>query len=95
MAGNSLQIDDEYCRAMGEYFEKKGLEIENFIDEYIAILERIKSDAIMKGDVSKALGTYIQYSKKLKGQVTGISTNAKNQTTKFLASVDNADQYLF
>lgn len=95
MAGSSLQIDDDYCKDMGEYFEKEGLEIENFIDEYIAILERIKGDAIMKGDVSKALETYIQYAKKLKGQITGISTNAKSQVTKFLSSVDNADQYLF
>ena len=95
MAGNSLQIDDDYCKTMGDYFVQEGNEIEGFISEYVVILERIKSNAIIKGDVANALGSYIEYTKKLKGKISGISTASKQQTGKFLASVDNADLYLF
>jgi len=95
MAGSSLQIDDDYCKAMGDYFVKEGKEIESFINEYITILERINSNAIMKGDVAGALKSYIQYAKKLKGQVNSISTTAQQQITRFLSGVDAADQYLF
>ena len=88
MAGNSLQIDDDYCKTMGDYFVQEGNEIEGFSSEYVVILERIKSR-------SPALGSYIEYTKKLKGKISGISTASKQQTGKFLASVDNADQSLF
>ncbi len=43
MAGNSLQIDDDYCKTMGDYFVQEGNEIEGFISEYVVILERRRS----------------------------------------------------
>lgn len=55
----------------------------------------IKDKAITSGDVSKALGTYIAYAKKLNGQIGNISTIAKSHVTNFLTRVDTADKYLF
>ena len=95
MAGKELQVDDDYCKAMGNYYEKEGQEIESFLTEYVSILERIKKNAIKKGEVSNTLSTYITYAKKLRGQVTAISKDAKNQTGKYIDAIDEADKYLF
>lgn len=95
MAGSALQIDDEYCKNMGKYFIDESAELEKFISEYIAILERIKSNAVMKGNVADALKVYISYGKKLKGQIESVSETAKEQIERFLSAIDEADQYLF
>lgn len=95
MASSSLQIDDDYCKKMGKYFVDESAELEKFISEYIEILERIKRDAIIKGDVANALKVYISYAKKLKGQIKSVSETAEEQIGRFISAIDDADQYLF
>ena len=95
MAGAALQIDDDYCNAMGQYFINEGKEIEEFLNEYISILESIKSTSIKKGNVANALESYIACAGKIKGQINDIASMAQNHCSKYIASIDNADQYLF
>lgn len=95
MASNQLIVDDDYCRAMGEYFIKQGEHMDTVIAEYVSILQEIKNSAITSGDVSDALRTYISYAQKLNKQVGSISTIAKSHIENFLTRVDDADQYLF
>ncbi len=95
MAKKDLIIDDEYCKAMGAYFAKQGEQIDKLSADYVAILQEVKNKAIVSGDVSKALGTYITYAKKLNKQVGSISNVAKKQVDNFLSKVDAADKYLF
>ena len=95
MAKKDLIIDDEYCKIMGTYFAKQGEQIDKLSADYVAILQEVKNKAIVSGDVSKALGAYITYARKLNKQVGSISTVAKKQVDNFLSKVDAADQYLF
>lgn len=95
MAGTYLQIDDDYIKNVKTYFVDEGKEIESFLKEYISILESIKKTSIIRGDVAVELGKYINYAKKMKGQINNISETANKQCIKFISSVDNADQYLF
>lgn len=95
MAGTQLQIDDEYCEKMAQYFVDKGRVIEGFIQEYIDILNRIEETAIMKGDIADSLKDFIAYAKKLKGSINDISGNAQSQTKQFVSAIDSADKYLF
>lgn len=95
MANSVLVIDEEFYRNMGKYFESRGNRFDAFIQEYIQILENIKSNSIMSGEVSEALESYIQYSKKMQNKIKLISESAKRQIDKFLQDVDAADQYIF
>lgn len=95
MASNELIIDDDYCRSMGAYFTKQGQQLDQMISEYVAILQDVRSNAIVSGDVATALSAYISYAERLNKQIGNISTNASNQITAFLKKVDTADQYLF
>lgn len=95
MASNQLIIDDDYCRAMSDYFIKQGEHMDTVIAEYVLILQDIKKNAIISGDVSNALEMYISYAQKLNKQIGNISTVAKSHIEYFLIRVDDADQYLF
>ena len=94
MAGSELVIDEEFCKNMGKYFESRGDHLDASIQEYIQILENIKNNSITSGEVSEALESYIQYSKKMQNKIKPIES-AKRQIDKFLQDVDAADQYVF
>ena len=95
MAGSELVIDEEFCKNMVKYFESRGDHLDASIQEYIQILENIKNNSITSGEVSEALESYIQYSKKMQNKIKPISESAKRQIDKFLQDVDAADQYVF
>lgn len=95
MASNELIIDDDYCRAMGDYFVKQGEQLDTLVSDYITILQDIENKAIISGDVSKALSIYIDYVKQLNKKVGAISEAIKTQIGSFLERVDSEDQYLF
>lgn len=95
MASNELIVDDDYCRKMGNYFEKQGEQLDNYISTYISILENIENDAIMSGDTSNALSAYINQAKKMNKQIDSISKTAKAYAEKFISKIDEADEFLF
>ena len=95
MASNQCIIDDEYCTAMGSYFQKQGETLDEMVSDYVAVLKTVRNKAIKKGEVADALDTFIGYAERLKNQIGTISQDAKNQVTRFLARVDTEDQYLF
>lgn len=95
MASDNLIIDDDYCKAMGTYFTKQGEQIDKLVMDYISILQDVKNQAIISGEVSDALSAYITYVQKLNKQIGNISTSIKVQIDKFLTRIDLEDQYLF
>ncbi|WP_455721610.1 hypothetical protein [Agathobacter sp.] len=95
MAENALKIDDEWCKAAGEFFSEEGQQLQSYLDNYIKILNNINRSAICHGDVAQALENYISYANKMKNQIKEISDIAQRETEKFLSSIDEADQYIF
>ncbi len=95
MASNELIIDDDYCRAMGSYFEKQGNEMDDMIVDYISILEDVRSKGISDGETAKVLTAYINYVKKLNKKTGNVSKNIKGKIDRFLVQVDAEDKYLF
>ncbi len=95
MASNELIIDDDYCKAMGTYFEQQGEAMDKLIADYITILKDVKSKGIVSGSVADALTAYISYVEKLNQKIGNISMSVQTQIRNFLARVDSEDQYLF
>ena len=95
MAGRELIVDDDYCKALGQYFLKHGANLDNDVDEYIIAMESLKEAGIMNGDAAKALDAYIQYSRKLDNIIYSISSEAYMLAHNFVSAIDSADQYLF
>ena len=95
MASNQCIIDDAYCTQMGTYFKRQGEQLDRMIADYITALENVRDTAIIKGDVHVVLDAYIDYAENMKEKLGVISNNAQAHVTKFLAKVDETDQYLF
>lgn len=95
MASKDLIIDDDFCKAMGTYFVKKGEEMDQMVSDYISTLQDVRNKGIVSGDVATALSSYISYASRLKKQIGIISSDVNKQIDSFLARVDDADQYLF
>ena len=95
MASNELIIDDDYCKAMGEYCQTQGKELDKIIKDYINILQNLKDKAITSGEGSNALNTYISHVRKLEGVLGGLSSPIKGEIIQFLSRVDGEDKYLF
>lgn len=95
MASNNCVIDDDYCVKMGEYYKKQGGGLDKMISDYLCLLRTVQSEAIIKGDVAKALDCFIKYAEKMQEQIGIISDAAQTQVTRFLDRVDETDKYLF
>lgn len=95
MANNQCIIDDAYCIAMGNYFKQQGDRLDQMVADYVAALKTVRDTAILKGDVRTVLDGYISYAEKMKEKLGEISETGKAHVSKFLARVDEADQYLF
>lgn len=95
MASSELIIDDDYCKAIGNYFAAQGERLDSLVAEYEAILQNVESKAIVSGDVSRALAVYIGYVNKLKQQFGNISSVVSKQISFFVSEIDEADEYLF
>lgn len=95
MASKDLVVDDEFCKQMGNYFMKKGEELDQMISDYIAALQDVRNKGIISGDVAIELSSYISYTSRLKKQIGTISSDVNKQINAFLTRVDDADQYLF
>lgn len=95
MAANQLIVDEDYCNAMGDFFNRQGENLESMILEYVSELKTIRNAAVIDGAVSQALEEFITYSEKLKNQIGPVSSVAKTSVTKYLQEIDEKDQYLF
>lgn len=90
-----LIVDDQYCQEMGRFFKNKGEKLNQIVTEYVQILQEIRDSAIMEGEIATVLSQYIDCCKQLEGQIRVLSTTIDGTITRFLLSVDEADDYLF
>lgn len=91
----NLIIDDDYVTSVGTKAYQKAVKLEQIFEDYILILEEIKSEALVSGEISEALETYIECVRSLKGQLKKVSESLKTICQSFLIDINEADDYLF
>lgn len=99
----NLKVDDEYVQRIGRIRNIQGLKLDVdygngkdcIFNAYINILESIKSEAIIQGDIANALEAYISCAKSIKGQLKSISDDLKNLCNCFIEEIDVADKDIF
>lgn len=95
MADHAIVIDDEYIVDVGRHCKNRGRNLEDILVDYIGILEEIRKEAIIDGEIAFALSDYIECVKMLREHMTTISDNVKTVAYNFVAAVDEADAFLF
>lgn len=91
----NLIIDDGYISSAGDYSSGRGRKLEEIFDSFVTILEEIKTEAIMSGEIYNALEEYISVIKMLDNQLSDISSNVDTRCDSFLTAINEADSYLF
>lgn len=91
----NLIIDDEYVYSVGDDCVLRGRKLEEILDSYLAILNEIKSEALIEGDISDALGLFIECVTPLNDQLTTLSKSVDDTCLRFVQDVNTADDFLF
>lgn len=90
-----IKIDDNFINEIARYFEKQGECIQNIIDDYIIILNKVRSEGITGGETSDALKIFNDYVEKLNQVVYDESINIKKIILKFMLEIDVQDKYIY
>jgi len=90
-----LIIDDEYIKDIGIYIKDFSSKLEAYLDDYVSILNKIKTDAVISGDISEKLEVFIQYSTTLNGLISGVGTEINDTAGVFIEEVDEKDEYIY
>lgn len=90
-----LIVDDENMRNTGNYFKEFSSTLQLSLDDYTNILNEIKNDAVISGDISEKLDAFIACAKMLDASISELGIEIKNSIDKFLEEIDEKDQYLY
>lgn len=90
-----LIIDDENMNDIIDYLKDFSVKLELYLDDYISILNDIKTKAIISGDISEKLNTFITYVEMLDDSVSGVGSEIEDFANAFLKEVDDKDQYIY
>lgn len=91
----NLVIDDDYVQDVGDVCARRGRELEEILSSYLEILDVIKSEALIEGDISLALEAFNECAAALSGQIEKISSQIQDVCGAFIVEVNDADSYLF
>lgn len=93
--GYDIIVDDDKCASICNEYQSRADKFEEHLEEFIKIIERISTEAISEGDVSKRLDDFKKQVEGLKGEAKNIANDAKTQNGTFLGDFDTADNCLF
>jgi len=99
----NLIINDEYVSSVARMRNSEGLKLDMnhgnskdcILYAYISILESIKNEAIISGEIANALEQYISCAKLLQGRLKEISEDLEDLCEYFIEEIDSADKYIF
>ncbi len=89
-----LIVEDEYIEAMGTYLKKEGEDIEEKLNQYIAILRGISEEGIVQGKTSEALAEFADQAQLLR-QMKTCGQTANHCCRNYITRVDKADRDLY
>lgn len=91
----NLIIDDEYILDVGSDCNRRGIKLEEILEQYLGILKEIQTEALVEGNVAEALVAFVSCVELLKGQIKDLSKSVDDRSYSFIQDVNDADQYLF
>lgn len=95
MNTTELIVNDEYCEAMAQYYQRMGNRIETILEDYLSAMNRASAYGIPSGDTADALREFISCAEQLKGDIGEISDLASQYAKNFVSKIDRADRYLY
>lgn len=95
MMDTNIIIDDNYISEMGEYIFKKGMQLQNIMDEYLLIMEDCLNYGIVKGDTAEALSEFYVKMRYFKLIILETARDNKDILYQYLQKINDAEKYSF
>lgn len=95
MATNDLIVDDEYCKAMGDYFVRVGKDLDGIILDYINILQDVYKAGVKSGEIHLALRIFLMTVRQLKNKTGQTSDQIHADIDTFVNAIDKLDKFKF
>lgn len=92
---NKVIVDDGYMQDISEYFESQGMQLQERIDAYIRIMNRVVEEGISKGETSDSIRRFIAYAEQLNNVIADTSVEIKTATMKCMEEIEEQEQYMF
>lgn len=98
---DDLQINDEYIEDLLRYISRflsigaGDISVENRIREYIAILKKLRNQAVLSGAFADKLDLFISYAEKLDSVCSEVNSDLQSCGWRYLKEIDIADQFLY
>lgn len=90
-----LIVDEAYLQETADYIMNSGYLINKSIQSYITILNQIRQNAILDGEIAEALSTFIMLTEKLKGISGRVGSQIHALTESCLEEIRSADNFQF
>lgn len=87
-------VEETILEAAREIRDKTA-ELDDVFKKYLTLVSQLQNNVFKSGEVNEALGAYLEYARLLKGNISGIGSNAKIVIDNYIVKTDEADQYLF
>lgn len=95
MMDTNIIIDDNYISEMGEYIFKKGMQLQNIMDEYLLIMKDCLNYGIVKGDTAEALSEFYVKMRYFKLIILETARDNKDILYQYLQKINDAEKYSF
>lgn len=84
-------IDEEYIQEMQNFSKVQGSRFEGILTEYIAVMNELNVEGIVKGQTAETLKMFIETAKSLQGKVQEISELFQQLLESYLSDINDAD----
>lgn len=85
MGNQDVFLDIEECKEAIQWLINQGEEIEQYIEDYICIIKKIKEEAIEEGKMAESLNSFISRVE----QLNSVYSELVNQTSKTMNNYIN------
>lgn len=90
-----ILINDDEIYEIGDFCDDMGKKLQDMIDDYLDLLKKINTDALMKGDPAEALNSFISYGEILKNVIKDTGDSIEDYAEEYVDLIDEKDSYLF
>lgn len=95
MSLDKVIIDDGYMKDIAEYFELQGKQLQETVDSYINIMNRVVEEGISRGETSDSIRRFISYAEQLNHMISNTSNEIRNATRNCLEEIDEQERYVY
>jgi hypothetical protein len=91
----NIIIDDNYIVDMELYIEKSGKQFEDYLNQYLLLMNNLHSSGIAAGKTADAVAHFIEVAEQMQYLVGDLTENYSETVGNYIRQINEDDQDLF